>query len=548
MYRVDQAVIEQWITWLRSATACARSVALAVLLCSSAGCALLPPGVDFPRSTSTALEHPEQTALGQRFAADAGKHDGGSAFRVLSSGIDGFLARAELINAAERTIDVQYYIFRQDTTGQLLTESLLRAADRGVRVRILIDDGETVAGDEQIVALSIHPNIEIRVFNPFLYRGHAEFIRAAEFALSASRLDYRMHNKLFVVDNIIALVGGRNIGDQYFQIDPESQFGDDDLLAAGPVVPKLSDTFDEFWNSRLATPFAALVAGAPAAMALDEYRVTLRAHVSAVQSGGADLVQRMASNEPLASILSGQLRLVWAQSTVVYDSPEKKRVERGEMIGKLMHRSVAATAAATRAELEIVTPFFIPGSAGMQMFQELRDKGVRVRILTNSLESTPELPAHAGYMKYRLPLLEQGVELHEVRALLGSAKGSGEAMALLRFGNYALHAKLFVFDRRSLYIGSMNFDQRSRTLNTEVGLIIESPELAQQIAARFESITAPLNSYALTLAEDGRGVQELVWRTQENGKSVDHDVEPSRSEWDGLKVRLLSLLPLDREL
>jgi len=547
MSSVTQMVVGQWIIWHRGATACARSVALAVLLCSLAGCALLPPGVDFPRSASIALANPEQTVLGQRFAIEARKHDGGSGFRVISNGLDGFLARAELISAAERTIDVQYYIFRQDTTGQLLTQSLLRAADRGVRVRILIDDGETVAGDEQIVALTIHPNIEIRVFNPFLYRGHVELIRATEFALSASRLDYRMHNKLFVIDNAIALVGGRNIGDQYFQIDPESQFGDDDLVAAGPVVPKLSATFDEFWNSRLAIPVAALT-GIPAPNALDKYREALGEHRSAVQFGETDLVQRIASNEPVASILSGQLPLAWAQATVVYDSPDKKRVEQGEMIGKLMHRPVAMTAAATRVELELVTPFFIPGSAGMRMFQELRDKGVRVRVLTNSLESTPELPAHAGYMKYRVPLLEQGVELHEVRALLGSAKGSGESMAMLRFGNFALHAKLFVFDRRALYIGSMNFDQRSRTLNTEVGLIIESSELAQQIAARFESITTPLNSYELTLAEDGRGVNKLVWRTQENGKIVDRDVEPSRSAWDSIEVKLLSLLPLDREL
>src|SRR4029077_299263 len=168
------------------------------------------------------------------------------------------LVRAQMINAAERTLDLQYFIFRQDETGQLLTDALLRAADRGVRVRVLVDDGDTLEGDEQIAMLESHPQIEIRIFNPFVYRGHTELFRAVEFAFTASRLDYRMHNKLLVVDNAIALVGGRNIGDQYFQVDPESQLGDDDVFTTGPIVKELSGTFDEFWNCMLAIPTAAL--------------------------------------------------------------------------------------------------------------------------------------------------------------------------------------------------------------------------------------------------------------------------------------------------
>jgi putative cardiolipin synthase len=264
---------------------------------------------------------------------------------------------------------------------------------------------------------------------------------------------------------------------------------------------------------------------------------------------GTDYASRVATGEPLAGMIAGRLPLVWANARLVYDSPEKKRVENGEMVGKLMHHSVAEAAAAVQSELLLVTPFFIPGEAGMKMFEDLRKRGARVRILTNSLESTPELVAHSGYMHYRVPLLEDGVELYEVRALLGNARGSGETTAATRSGNYALHAKLFVFDRQKLYVGSMNFDERSRSLNTEIGLIIDSRELAQQTAARFDAIVVPANSYALALrAGTGGSPPHLVWRTQEDQKAIEYDREPARSDWQRAKVNFLSLIPLDGEL
>jgi putative cardiolipin synthase len=513
-----------------------------------AGCAVLPPGSDFPKTASAALTQPDQTRLGRQFESSARDHGGTSAFRILSVGVDGFVTRAEMINAAERTLDLEYFIFRQDETGQLLTDAVLRAADRGVRVRMLIDDGDTLEGDEQIAALESHPQIEIRIFNPFVYRGHTELFRAVEFAFTASRLDYRMHNKLLVVDNAIALVGGRNIGDQYFQVDPDSQFGDDDVFAAGPIVMQLSKTFDEFWSSTMAIPIDGLATGKQTGAALEAYRETLNEHRRQMKMDGIDYANRVATGEPLAGMIAGRLPLVWAPAQLVYDSPEKKRVTNGEMVGKLMHHSVAEAADAVQSELLIVTPFFIPGDAGIQMFEELRQRGVRVRVLTNSLESTPQLVAHSGYMHYRLPLLEDGVELFEVRALLGNARGSGETLAATRSGNYALHAKLFVFDRQKLYIGSMNFDQRSRTLNTEIGLIIDSRELAEQTAARFEAIVAPANSYALALQPGIGDSSHLIWRTQENHKTVEYDREPARSDWERMKVNFLSLIQLDNEL
>ncbi len=522
---------------------------VALIVGALGGCATLPPGSNFPKAASLAFAHPEETPLGMQFDKAAKKHSGNSGFRIIPAGANGFLIRMQMINAAEQTLDLQYYIFRGDDTGRLLTSAVLRAADRGVRVRILVDDGETEPGDEQIMTLAAHRSIEVRLFNPFAYRGHVELFRAVEFMFDASRLDYRMHNKLFVVDNAVALVGGRNIGDQYFQIEPESQFADDDLFCAGPIAKKLSMTFDLFWNSALSIPAQALSGNQSSKVALNENREALGEHQREMKTENMNYVKQIAMGEPFNGIISGRLPLVWAPAELVYDSPEKKRVEDGEMVGRLMHRPVAIAAMAVHSELIMITPFFIPGVEGMRILDELRQRNIRVRILTNSLESTPQLLAHSGYMHYRKPLLEKGVELYEIRSLLGNARGSGESTRMSSYGNYALHAKLFVFDREKIFIGSMNFDERSMYLNTEVGLIIDSPEFANQIAARFDAMVQPANAYMLELRSDGTdGSPQLVWHTQEDGRPLDYEVEPARSEWQRIRADFLSLLPLDREL
>jgi putative cardiolipin synthase len=358
-----------------------------------------------------------------------------------------------------------------------------------------------------------------------------------------------MHNKLMIVDNAIALIGGRNVGDEYFQIDPLGQFADDDVFVGGPVVKGLSATFDEFWNCAFAIPVRALSKRKTSDAALAEYRKALNEHRRQLRADGTDYASRVATGQPLAGMISGRLPLVWAHAQLIYDSPEKKRVDKDGMVGKLMHRSVAKAVAAVQFELLMVTPYFIPGDEGMHLFADLRERKVRVSVLTNSLESTTVSAAQSGYMQYRVPLLEEGVEIHEVRSLPGNARGSGQTTMMTRYGNYSLHAKLFVFDRQRLFIGSMNFDQRSMHLNTEIGLIIDSPALALQTAARFESMVSLPNSYELKLRpRDGGRSPGLVWRTEEQGKVVEYDREPARSNWQRLEVDLLSLLPLDDEL
>jgi len=511
------------------------------------------PGAHYPRTASMALTDPQDTVLGKQFAAESIAHDGKSGFRIISNGVDGFLARVQMIDAATRTLDLQYYIFRGDQTGRLLTDALARAATRGVRVRVLVDDGDTVAGDQQILALDGHPLTEVRVFNPFSYRGHSQLLRGLEFAFDAARLDYRMHNKLLIVDNSIALVGGRNIGNQYFQMDPASQLADDDVFSAGPIVKQLSATFDEYWNSRFAIPARALGhdARSRGELARHHVRARQRRQMRSLASPGVDYTAKIASDEPFADMISGRLPIVWATAEVVCDSPEKKLVRSRQRFGRLMEHAVAVAAAETQSEMLMITPYLIPAADEMKLLAGMRKRNVTIRILTNSLQSAPELLPQSGYMHYRRTLLAEGVDLYELRARLGDTKGSGQTERISRFGNYSLHAKQFVFDRRRVFYGSMNFDQRSRHLNTEVGLIIDSPELAAETVTRFEAMVAPQEAYRVRLlpsAAGAAGQGRMVWDTVEDGKPVETSREPARSAAQRFEVNALTLLHVDGEL
>jgi putative cardiolipin synthase len=513
------------------------------------GCASLPPGADYPRIASTAFSQPGETRLGKAFASSAEGHGTDSGFRLISVGLDGFALRMQIIQAAQRSLDIQYFIFRGDNTGSLLTAAILDSADRGVRVRILIDDGETVAGDERILALTAHPLIQVRIFNPFAYRGHVDFLRGLEYSLDFGRLDYRMHNKLLVADGAMALVGGRNLSDPYFQVNPESQFADDDVVAVGPVVPRLSAVFDEFWNNALSIPSEALSRDKPSSGNVAEYRAHLDAARREWNAQGADYLRKVATGQPLSDLVDGQLPLVWAGVTLIYDSPDKRRVDDGDMVGRLMHRAVARAAEDVQSELIMVTPYLIPGHEGMRIFTDLRARNVRVRVLTNSLESNTVLLAQAGYMRYRKPLLELGVDLYEIRSQLGNTRGSGENAAMARFGNYSLHGKMFVFDRKKVFIGSMNFDQRSMHLNTEIGLLIDSTVLAQQIAVRFDAMVQLENAYTMVLRTGpNEAGTHLVWRTREDGADVEYTSEPEREWLQSFRATVLSSLPIDNEL
>jgi cardiolipin synthase C len=515
-----------------------RGLMLLLLIVSTWGCSTMPRGSDAPKTPSFALERPEDTRLGRQFAAASERHPGESGYHIINSGIDGFVARIQMIDAAEKTVDMQYFIFRGDKTGLLIAGALERAADRGVRVRILVDDGDTVAGDQKILALGRHANIEVRIFNPFDYRGHNRFLRHLDYAVHKGRLDYRMHNKLMVVDNSVALVGGRNIGAQYFQVEPESQFADDDAFAAGEISAKLSKTFDSYWNSEFAVPSTALP--------LPKER-SAEAKVS-FKDGSADYQARIASGHPFHDLTGDDSALHWAKAVVVCDSPDKKDVVQRKKRGRLMAPEVTQAMQETRSELLMVTPYFVPSESEIDLLGELRQRSAQVRILSNSLESAPELSAQSGYDKFRVQLLESGAQLYEVRARLSSTRGSGQSRAISRYGTYGLHAKLYVIDRERLYIGSMNYDQRSWRINTEVGLLIESRVLAEEIAKRFEAMVSPEAAYQVLLDPDSNGNPQLRWTTEMDHRKIELTREPSRGFWQRTEVEILKLLPIEREL
>ncbi len=524
-----------------------RSILVALMAVIAAGCATVPPGADYPRERSVALRETGTTNLGAAFAARLEEHAGHSGFRLLPAGTDGFILRAEMAASAQRTIDVQYFIFHMDTTGKLLLDELLAAADRGVRLRVLLDDLNFKGADAKIAVIAAHPNVELRIFNPASYRGPLLPVRAAEFALSWARLTYRMHNKLFLVDNTIGIAGGRNVGDEYFSTSKDFDFGDFDVFAVGPAVKSLSASFDAYWNSSLAIPATALSAK-PSAEALAKYRTELAEHRAKMSE--EEYMRSVAAGRPLAMIVSGRDPLIWARYRVLYDSPEKKEVEDGERDGHLLRDRLLASIRDVKRELLVVTPYFVPGPDPLELLDGLRARGARVRILTNSLESTDVPIVHAGYRKYRVPLLERGIELYEVRTELGDPTVPRRREPLKGFSSsfFALHAKVFVFDRARAFIGSANFDHRSLRLNTEVGVIIESPEIARQVAERFEAIVQPANSYRVLLRQSADGSTSLVWHTEEDGKPVDYASEPGSTFLRRIEVNLLSLLPIDDQL
>jgi putative cardiolipin synthase len=474
--------------------------------------------------------------------ARAKAHPGQSAFTLFASGSDAFALRLQMADSAQRTLDVQYFIFKDDDSGQLLMSALLRAAHRGVRVRLLVDDTEARGQDDRIGLLAAHPNIDVRLYNPFYYRGSIELLRYAELGLTVSRLNYRMHNKLFVVDNSIAVVGGRNVGDEYFDSGADLQFGDYDVFALGPITRDLSRSFDEYWNSALAVPVRALFGTLPTGPKLDAMQAQLDAHVA--QMRDSEALKQWRSGNPLARLLGTDSAVVWARAQVIADSPDKAGVEGGDAIGSLMGNRLLEAARDVRSELLIVSPYFVPGTKISNLLQSLRERNVRVRVLTNSLLSTDVPVVHAGYRRYRVPLLEEGIDLYEVKPMPGKPSPSGGLLKSPSSGQFSLHAKAYVFDRKRIFIGSANLDPRSLHLNTEIGLIIESPELARQVVARFDAIAQPANSFVLALDKNDK----LQWKSVKDGKPVVYDTEPGDDRKRALLVDLYATLPLEDQL
>lgn len=458
-------------------------------------------------------------------SARARENPGKSGVFALREGPDAFAARVLLAGAAERTLDVQYYIWHDDMSGALLFEALHRAADRGVRVRLLLDDNNTAGLDGTLAALDAHPNVEIRLFNPFRYRRWRLLAYVVDFA----RLNRRMHNKSFTADRAATIIGGRNVGDEYFGMGQELSFIDLDVLAVGPVVADVSDDFERYWASASAQRARRIVGPAPEAAVAD---LTAAAHRVEHDPLGARYLHALATCPFVRDLVDGRLQLEWADVHMVSDDPAKGLGRAAD--DTLLWSRLRAIIGTPRQELHLVSPYFVPGSAGVTELAELSHAGVCITVLTNALEATDVPAVHAGYAKRRKPLLEAGIGLFELKRLpgRGSARGSG----VMGSSASSLHAKTFAVDRARAFVGSFNFDPRSARLNTEMGFVIDSPRLAQAIATVFVE-RIPDRAYRVSLTEAGA----LQWSS--DGQRFDD--EPGAGWGKRLLVWLLEQLPIE---
>ncbi len=520
------------IQWQRNLSSQLLCLCACLLL---AGCATSIPKVH-DRTVSTALSDPQATELGRLFQPEIEAHPGKSGVVLVPTGELGFRARAGFANVAEKTIDVQYYIWETDTTGSILAERVMRAADRGVRVRMLLDHITTKDTDFKFARMDHHPNIEIRLFNPFANR----VAHSLEFVLSIERLNHRMHNKAFIVDNAMAIVGGRNIGDDYFAVDTVANYRDLDLAVVGPVVQDISRSFDLYWNSEFAVPIGAIIEESLTEEEFQERKLRLYRRVEGVKDFPYPI--DTSSDVLLEKLEDIRGDFIWAPAKALYDDPDKLETDEEEVADQLIQLGREQD-----HEIMIEAAYVVPGSEGVERTRLSKERGIRRRLLTNSLATTDVAAVHAAYAKRRRDLIKNGVELYELRP---DAKTRKKSRSLLAGRSRAsLHTKAFVLDRETVVIGSFNLDPRSIDINTEIVILVESPELAAQVLEYMEEGIRPENSYRVVLEIDPETQTEsLVWITRNDGEEVRYYSDPEVSVWRGFTTWLIGLLPLEEQL
>ncbi len=517
------------------------SITLLFLLLGLTGCASLPTDVERPVSL-----HGDLDKNPSRIAASAApylsKYPGESGFWLLGSGLDAFAARVMLADAAERSIDVQYYLYHDDVTGKILTYRLLDAADRGVRVRLLLDDMATKGIDAPLATLDSHPNFEVRIVNPYANRA----FRALDVLTRFQSATRRMHNKSFTVDGTMTIVGGRNVGDEYFGTHEDVNFGDMDVLAVGPVAGEVGEQFDLYWNSALAYPMRSLSSGKGD---LDELRRDLRAFDG--EQRGSPYARRARESALVNDFVTGRLPFQWGDALVFYDLPEKLITDPEDRSTHMGPKIQPYTIGALQRDLLMFSPYFVPGEEGVLVLTDLAERGVRVRVLTNSLASTDVGVVHAGYAKYRKPLLRGGVEIYEFKPD-AETPGQGTLAKLAGSTGASLHAKTFVMDRETLFVGSPNLDPRSGKLNTELGILFQSQPLAEGLADWFDTNSGRI-AYRVTLDRSHCGEadpcpERLRWTAEEDGREVVYLKDPHTGALTRFFVALISLLPIEGQL
>ena len=478
-----------------------------------------------PKSYSETITDTADTRLGEGVSRWVDTHGGFSGFYPLSQGMDALGVRLRLAEVAEKSIDLQYFLMKDDTAGAVMMNALLKAADRGVRVRFLLDDIFTTARDRGLLLINQHPNIEVRLFNPVSRRG----FHTLNFVGDFRQANRRMHNKSFTVDNQMSVVGGRNIADEYFQLKTDSVFVDFDVLALGPIAAEISETFDIYWNHSRAVPMHQIADNKEG-----EELETVRADIAEEFDGTYDAVYKQAlESQLLQDLMADRQPLFAANARVLSDSPDKLIHDIHEDHMQLATDLLDVLLSA-RQEVIFISPYYVPGEGGVQLVRDLVNKGVRVIILTNSLASNNHVPVHGGYARYRKDVIRAGAELYEARANAArEVEETDEGPDTM-----TLHTKAFLIDRRYLFVGSLNLDPRSIEINAEMGLLIDSADMVGDFSS---GIDARLDAVAWRVLLNDKG--NLEWHGRINGEEVIETKEPLASPWLRFKAWFMRIAP-----
>jgi putative cardiolipin synthase len=473
--------------------------------------------------------------LGRMVADKLAQLGGPGVASLVSEGMLAFAARVMLARTAEHTLDLQYYAWDDDNTGRLLALEVLKAADRGVKVRMLLDDTTVVGRDKSFQTMDQHPNIEVRVFNATTWRAHGLLGFGIEFALGGWHLNHRMHNKAWIADGKAAVIGGRNIGDRYFDGSGLFNFRDLDVVLLGPSVERAVAIFELFWKHAVVQGIQFFMKRRKRRLRrkLAEFRARLETacEADAVKPYLAELQRSYGLPERLAE----QLPFDAVDGVeILSDRPEKANDRRAAMIVGDRLREVMAAA---RGEVIMISPYFVPGREGTELIQKLRRQGVEVRVVTNTLAANDVTAVHSGYARYRRKLLESGVIVHELK------NTPGEKSRIFGSSGASLHTKAVVVDRRIAFVGSFNLDHRSQKLNTEMGVLITDDHFAQCVVEQYERLADPNRSYRVSLESDG-----LRWRAELDGNPVESVREPNATLMQRVVSTVVGWLPMEAQL
>ncbi|MEK2689274.1 phospholipase D family protein [Bdellovibrio sp. GT3] len=509
-------------------------LSLLVLSFLPIACASLPKNVK--RTPSYTFPADPTTTISKNIKAKLAQHNGDSGFNALFNGEDAFVSRMAGMRTAERSLDLQYYIWNNDLTGTILVDEVLKAADREVRVRILLDDLNLGKHEKMLRLISMHPNVEVRMVNPFAHRS----MRFMDI-FRLGKIDRRMHNKVFIADNEIAIVGGRNIGDEYFWASNEMNFGDLDMWCIGPVVSGLASEFDIYWNAEISYPIESLTSNIkPTELDYLTFRENLKGNT--YQAYQALYIQRLYQSNMGKAYAAADVQLQWAPAQVIYDPPEKFDQKPHEQTNNLQSQ-VRPYMRESKRELFMISPYFVPGDNGVNYLNKKVADGTSVTVLTNSLASGDVAAAFSGYKGYRKDLVKGGVSLYELKPhdhenLRKRKRSIGSSSS-----HAGLHGKTLVFDRRTILVGSMNLDPRSVFLNSEMGVIIDSTEMAEKFVTQFQE-NLPEIAYQLGLNEKNK----LTWTTLEDGQKKTFTSEPETTWWQRVKASFLSWIVPESQL